>query len=436
MAQGQFQTATEEFDDTMKKVAPPDKLKEIWESVTKSVGPFKKQKAVRADRLGKYDLRFVTCEFKKADLDARVVFDAKGFSRRHTAAAHSAGRCLCRAGFQPTGPSHHYSVQRYNWFPAKLSTVFACFSPVDLAVTISMLCRITLQPLFASGLMCLLLCAARAGSAQPPKKQSATRFELRIVANEVDDRDAIETAEKYFSEPSKGPDRDTQLDRLAEVGLPPPAPKPRDGNAFATPLGRFTYAWVALSPGETRGLGLTMDGTDITTLMMKMVVGSRLARNTLRCGSGYWRDRDGRLIWDPSFLLFSRDSAHHPTEYFLLLRDPEQRKLITGQYLREAKCGLNYRMLPVVNLAFSVEGGRLLRDLTSRNQPFGMKGEMHRHLAVILNDEIVATPPIQRPLGCELQMGHPFEGVVQSRFTSEEAATIVNSLSRIIPQGK
>jgi fermentation-respiration switch protein FrsA (DUF1100 family) len=78
MAKGQFQTATEEFDDTMKKVAPPDKLKETWESVIKSVGPFKKQKAVRADRLGKYDLRFVACEFKKADLDARVVFDAKG----------------------------------------------------------------------------------------------------------------------------------------------------------------------------------------------------------------------------------------------------------------------------------------------------------------------------------------------------------------------
>src|ERR1700675_3852130 len=55
MAKGQFQTATEEFDDTMKKVAPPDKLKETWESVTKSVGPFKKQKAVRADRLDKYD---------------------------------------------------------------------------------------------------------------------------------------------------------------------------------------------------------------------------------------------------------------------------------------------------------------------------------------------------------------------------------------------
>jgi hypothetical protein len=254
------------------------------------------------------------------------------------------------------------------------------------------------------------------------------------VANEVDDRKAIETAEKYFS--VRSPARDTQLDRLAEVGLPPPAPIPPDGNAFATPLGRFTYAWVALSPGEARALRLTMDDPDTTTLMMKMVVGSRLARNALRCGAGCWRDREGRLMWDPSFLLFSRDSGHHPTEYFLLLRNSEQRELITGQYLQEAKCGLNYRRLPVVNLTFSVEGGHFLRDLTSRNEPFGTNGEMHRHLAVILNDEIIATAPIQRPLERELQMGHPFEGIVQSRFTSVEAANIVNSLSRIISQGK
>jgi hypothetical protein len=295
--------------------------------------------------------------------------------------------------------------------------------------------------------MCLLLCAVRPGSALQPKKQPATPFELRIVANEVDDQEAVEAAEKYFSEPFKSPARDTRLDRLAEVGLPPPAPKPRDGNAFVTGLGRFTYAWVPLSPGEARRLGLTMDDRDITTLLMKQVVGSRLCRNPLRCGSGSWWDRDGHLlVFDPEFLLFSRDSAHRPTEYFLLLRDPEPRKVITGQYLRQAKCGLNYRMLPVVNLAFSEEGSRLLGDLTSTNQPFGNKGKMRRRLAVILNDEIVATPPFQRPLGRELQIGRPFQGdvgaqgrftsIVQSRFTSEEAAAIVNSLSRIIPQGK
>jgi fermentation-respiration switch protein FrsA (DUF1100 family) len=78
LARGEFGAATRNFDDTMKKALPADKLAAIWKDVQKQVGAFKKQAGARTEKLDKYEIVIVTCEFEKTSLWARVVFDRQG----------------------------------------------------------------------------------------------------------------------------------------------------------------------------------------------------------------------------------------------------------------------------------------------------------------------------------------------------------------------
>jgi len=71
-----FDTAVSDFDAAMKKALPPDKLKATWKGILAQAGAFKSQGAARTEKLDKYDVVLVPCEFEKASLEARIVFDA------------------------------------------------------------------------------------------------------------------------------------------------------------------------------------------------------------------------------------------------------------------------------------------------------------------------------------------------------------------------
>jgi pimeloyl-ACP methyl ester carboxylesterase len=75
---GEFEKATRDFDETMLKALPADKLKGTWEKVVGDAGTFKKQLGSRVEKSGKYEVVVVTCEFAKKKMDARVVFDRDG----------------------------------------------------------------------------------------------------------------------------------------------------------------------------------------------------------------------------------------------------------------------------------------------------------------------------------------------------------------------
>ncbi len=72
---GDFDASVKHFDETMSKLATPEKMKEIWEMVIKQVGRFIAQKDVWTESIPKYDIVYVTCVFEKATLDIKVVFD-------------------------------------------------------------------------------------------------------------------------------------------------------------------------------------------------------------------------------------------------------------------------------------------------------------------------------------------------------------------------
>jgi len=75
LQRGDFPTAARDFDETMLKVSGPDKLEEFWKQVPDKIGVLKRQTAARRDQLAGYEVAYVTCEFEKVTLDARVVFD-------------------------------------------------------------------------------------------------------------------------------------------------------------------------------------------------------------------------------------------------------------------------------------------------------------------------------------------------------------------------
>jgi dienelactone hydrolase len=78
LAKGEFEAATKNFDDAMKKAMPADKLEATWKKLQApvgGVGDFKEQAGALTTKVGKYDMVLVTCKFEKTPMVARVVFD-------------------------------------------------------------------------------------------------------------------------------------------------------------------------------------------------------------------------------------------------------------------------------------------------------------------------------------------------------------------------
>jgi hypothetical protein len=69
--------AVARFDPTMTRVFPEPKLRESWRGLVKKAGPFKKQLKVRTTEQKGYHIALVTCQFERATLDIKVVFDAE-----------------------------------------------------------------------------------------------------------------------------------------------------------------------------------------------------------------------------------------------------------------------------------------------------------------------------------------------------------------------
>jgi len=77
LEKGDYQAAVKNFDETMSKAAPPEKMKQIWETVISQVGELHQQTRIRTESTPKYDIVYITCEFEKATLDIKVVFNKK-----------------------------------------------------------------------------------------------------------------------------------------------------------------------------------------------------------------------------------------------------------------------------------------------------------------------------------------------------------------------
>lgn len=76
LAREDFAGAVEYFDSAMKAALPANKLQEAWQSLVARIGPFQRQLGSRAEKLGQYDIAFVTCEFDRGAMDVKLVFNS------------------------------------------------------------------------------------------------------------------------------------------------------------------------------------------------------------------------------------------------------------------------------------------------------------------------------------------------------------------------
>jgi dienelactone hydrolase len=70
-----FKAAAKDFDAAMQKALPADKLESTWKGFVKQVGAFQKQTGIRQEKVDKYQVIVLSCQFKDAAFDLRVTFN-------------------------------------------------------------------------------------------------------------------------------------------------------------------------------------------------------------------------------------------------------------------------------------------------------------------------------------------------------------------------
>jgi alpha-beta hydrolase superfamily lysophospholipase len=78
VAKHDYEAASKDFDEAVRKASPPEKLKELFETLDKQLGALKSRGEPRLEKVGKYEVVVVPCQFEKMKLDARISFDAEG----------------------------------------------------------------------------------------------------------------------------------------------------------------------------------------------------------------------------------------------------------------------------------------------------------------------------------------------------------------------
>lgn len=250
-------------------------------------------------------------------------------------------------------------------------------------------------------------------------------LELRILANDADDKQAIEEASRLINQ---GDAIKAELEELQAKGLPPPGPRwpgpEKVPRAFIIRLSlgkmsKVSYGWVELGPSERAALQLDNTAKKDPERNENWNEAARSRGKATQLTSPFG---GGNIKLLQGALFYSRDCKNQnlPDEerqkkgvdYFVLARNPEidvdglilprgKPKAITGEHLLSADRGMKDR-LGRVTIVFSINdvGGRLLHELTEKNSPSIEKPErpFKRHLAIIVNGLAVSAPTIDSPI--------------------------------------
>ncbi len=247
-----------------------------------------------------------------------------------------------------------------------------------------------------------------AGGQPPEKKPNAKvdrpRLEFRIVVDVPDDWEVVKAAKKYFAAARTDPAPRERLQRRSSEGLPPEPFK----------LSGKGYTWVEIGSLELRNYGL--DGTPGDRPAAQVGIGKLAAEA---------RDRGEALpvVAGPNLHLVwsrARPEAKPPEgkvpgrfAYFVLVRDPEPGKAVTGKHLTAARVVEGPEAGSVeIEFELNKDGGDLMYELTSKNGG--------RSLAVVVDGVAIYTAVIMGPLRTK--------GFIKMRFSREEAEAIVAKL--------
>src|SRR5262249_17485354 len=127
-----------------------------------------------------------------------------------------------------------------------------------------------------------------------------------------------------------------------------------------------------------------------------------------------------RKITNPSRLSKKDQEDGKLYEYFLLTRDAEPGKEITGEYLTSAKEGGDRSGALAVDFHFNAKGGALFYEITSANVEQGSDEGNRRSLAIVLDGLIMSAPSLITAIRDS--------GQITGRFTKAEVDNLVNIL--------
>jgi SecD/SecF fusion protein len=265
------------------------------------------------------------------------------------------------------------------------------------------------------------------------------RLEFRILANITDDEPAIAAAEEAIRNPANARDLEAQ----ALAGLPPGGLGGQlDGGAlFPVKIDgepEHSYSWVELGKEELYSLHLNSAAKDYAPTSDTEKARAEAAAIRARWAEvAKARDekRAFRWNWGPStILIYSRvipnpeqrlgpNDRDKKYEYFVLTRDPERGKEITGDFLTSARQGYSSDNKLAVDFRFNSEGSQLFGELTSRNKPPSKEGGFKRQLAIVLDGSVRSAPSLNAVITSS--------GQIYGEFTQAE----VNQLVQILRAG-
>jgi SecD/SecF fusion protein len=239
-------------------------------------------------------------------------------------------------------------------------------------------------------------------------------LEFRILANAVDDEDALRAAEAAIN--ALTPEEST---RLAKEGRLPPAP----GGKFTIKINDVeaddvTYEWVEIGREERKTLRISNEFANEAGLYQTLKVNRGKAYRHTFSGSD-----DGKPK-SLSMLLYSRDfQKDNPNkdeegkavEYFMLSRVGKVDSIKVG-----GPVSLNARVTDqngkwVVGFNFtSTDGISQFTGMTDRNRP---TGTTYRTMAILLDDKVVTAPSLNSRLDGQ--------GIISGDFSKSSVERLV-----------
>jgi SecD/SecF fusion protein len=264
------------------------------------------------------------------------------------------------------------------------------------------------------------------------------RLEFLILANSKDDKEGVEAAKRTIND-LREHDQD-RLDKLQKSGEPPPGPS---GTFLITTANgeksRVSYSWVQVGPSYRKDLRILNSQTNSPTwqtVARARAEGKVAEIPDYRGGTG----QNGYLY------IYSRECKNQNLseeeqrrrrfDYFILVRDPEidergeyvkagKPKEVTGDYLSGVQRGQDQNAHPSVDFQFDSTGAQLFGDLTGKNVPDEKSagGSFYRHLAIVLDGEVMSAPTINSRIESR--------GQITGDFTIKQ----VNDLVEILRSG-
>ncbi len=275
------------------------------------------------------------------------------------------------------------------------------------------------------------------------------RLEFRILANQNDDKEAIDDALRMLNKDREtDPNLDKEIKDDQSKGLPPPGPREPDGSPkkYNLTLARgfkstVTYSWVELGQLERRSLNLD-NAAKTDSQRNRAWVAASLARDrALQLPEpGYSAaGQEQKLLQGALFYSRKCEDRNLPeeerrrkeVEYFVLARDPEfdpanpnkRTPDIDGSLLVSAHPDRDNVGRPIVGFTFGPVGADLFGTLTRKNVSEGSGPEASkkmRHLAIILDGLVMSAPTINSEIR--------ERGSISGSFTQKQVDELVNIL--------